>query len=1096
MKSFLKHIIGTLALILFTLTSYSQSRIKNIGSIPFINYYSTDDYNAARQNWDVVQDNRGIMYFANTNGSVLEFDGQNWNRIKVSDIAIRSLCVDSKNNIFVGGNNIFGVLVPDANGKLIFKSLNYLIPEKHKDFREVWDIFITKDSTIFFQTEDEIFLYNYDTIKTLSIDDYFSEGLFNISFKLNNEIYVYTKWKGLYKLFNNDLKFINQSTIIDSSFVRAILPYKNNENIIFTWMDGAFKFASDNSITHIDTPIDSIILHNSYRVIDIKNKYFGFLLGSGGLLITDKDFNIIQFLRSPDDLKNDKFYKTVTDNQNNLWLCSNNGIVSMYLFSPFSKFGKTYGFDNEATCLTSLYDNNNLIIGTNSNLFYKSWPNFENKLNIEKFKRIPNDAGYFKIQEIKKIQNDILIASEGGFFKLSNFKINHILRSRAVRVYKQTIDDPNTIIGISAALFIFKKDSSNNWYLAKDIQNYNGNFLEQDEFGNFWTSNMVDGITKITFNSDYLSIKKTEKYLNSDNSLNGLPNGSNIKIFKLFNKVVFTTSKGIYTYNNNTDSFVPYDEINNLLGDEKNISLIYEDSKRNIWIKKQIITQGKTNWELSLFLNTDSGYTVISRPFLALKNKIFSFYQISDNQYIIGGTSGFTHYDATMKFDSVQAFPVFIRSVKITNIDSTIFDGSFITTDSIISFKQLDNNIITLPNKYGNLRFTFAGAFYKNPSKIEYTYYLEGNDEKWSDWTTENYKDYSNLKANEYTFYVKARNLYNSESSIASYKFIIKPPFYLTLGAFIFYFVVGAFLIWFIVYLYTRRLRKQKEYLEFQVQQRTKEIAQQTVEIQAQRDQLANKNEEIEKINKDLTDSIEYAKRIQTAMLPLSETIDNHLEDYFILFKPRDIVSGDFYWFSEKNGKIFITAVDCTGHGVPGAFMSMIGAEILTTIINNREVDDAAEILDLLNKNVRIALKQDTTENQDGMDMALCVIDKKTKTLEFSGAKNPLLYIHDGEMTKIRGNKQSIGGYQFDSFKKEVITYQSPTYFYIFSDGYPDQFGGEENSKFMIKRFKDILMDIHEKPMKEQKIILDKKINEWMIGTRQTDDILVIGFKL
>ncbi|MBN2663092.1 MAG: SpoIIE family protein phosphatase [Bacteroidales bacterium] len=1093
-----------LFLLLISITTSVFSQIKNLGTTPLINYYSPDQYNAARQNWAVVQDKRGIMYFGNNDGSVLEFDGNNWNRLEISELGIRSLCVDNNNLIFVGGNNLFGYFSPDERGNLKFNSLNHLFPKGYENFREVWDIFLTKDSTIFFHTFDEIFIYDYDTIKVYPIEDYYADGLFNISFKLNEEIYIFTKWKGLYRLTNNDLKFIPESEAVDSSMVRAVLPYKSNKKIIFTWFDGAFEFNEDDKITHIVTPIDTIIKNNSYRVFDIKNKYFGFLLYSGGLLITDKDFNIIQFLKSPNDLKNDIFYKSFIDNQDNLWLCSNNGINSIYLFSPFSKYDKNYGFDNESTCLTPLLYNENLLIGTNSGIYTKPIKTFENKINITQF-NIIEDAGFYKTQQISNIQGDILVATEGGLFKLIDQKIEQILKSRTVRVFEVANDDPNTIIGISAAIFIFKKQEILNpttntkeykWVFFKDIQGFEGSFMKQDKDGFFWISDLVNGVVKIEFNDDYSDIKQSTKFFASDSSLNGLPRGKDIKLFKVFDDVVFATTDGLYSYNKLNNNFEPYNKINQYLGNHKSISLIYEDNKHNIWLKKEIATNDKSNWELTLLKNTDTGYVVIEKPFLYLRNKIFSFYQISDNEYIIGNSTGFTHYDANMEFDTETNFPVFIRSVKINTIDSLIFGGSFLTSDSLIGTVQLQQNIPIIPHKYGNLRFTFAGAYFQITDKMEYMYFLEGNDEKWSDWTQENYKDFSNLKPGEYTFYVKAKNFYGTESSTASYKFVIKPPIYQTLLAYIIYLIVAAFLVWLIVYWYTRRLRKQKEYLEFQVQQRTKEIAQQNIEIQAQRDELENKNEKIQKINKDLTDSIEYAKRIQTAMLPLAQNINLHLPENFILFKPRDIVSGDFYWFTQKNDKIFIAAVDCTGHGVPGAFMSMIGAEILTTIVNNKEVVDAANILELLNEYVRTALKQDTTENQDGMDMALCVIDKQNKTLEFSGAKNPLFHLYNNELFKIRGNKQSIGGYQFDTFKKHVIKYESPSWFYIFSDGYADQFGGPENTKFMIKQFREILLENFEKPLNQQKEILDKRVTDWMEGTRQTDDILVIGFKL
>ncbi|WP_051296283.1 AAA family ATPase [Eisenibacter elegans] len=263
--------------------------------------------------------------------------------------------------------------------------------------------------------------------------------------------------------------------------------------------------------------------------------------------------------------------------------------------------------------------------------------------------------------------------------------------------------------------------------------------------------------------------------------------------------------------------------------------------------------------------------------------------------------------------------------------------------------------------------------------------------------------------------------------------------------------------------------------------------------------------EEIEKKNHDITGSINYARRIQQAMLPRMERINTALPESFILFMPRDIVSGDFYWFAKQQGKTIIAAVDCTGHGVPGAFMSLIGSDRLHNIVSSQGIVAPARILDELHLGINQALKQDKTENRDGMDLALCVLDPDTHTLQFAGAKNPLIYIQNGELIEVAGDKMPIGGRQWGKNEKErrfgqheiPLRADTDTYCYLFSDGYPDQFGGEKNMKFMKKHFKSLLLDIHQRPFEEQRIILRDTIRQWMGDEhKQLDDILVIGFKV
>ena len=308
-----------------------------------------------------------------------------------------------------------------------------------------------------------------------------------------------------------------------------------------------------------------------------------------------------------------------------------------------------------------------------------------------------------------------------------------------------------------------------------------------------------------------------------------------------------------------------------------------------------------------------------------------------------------------------------------------------------------------------------------------------------------------------------------------------------SLGFFLFGIIALVVLIGIILYVLYRSKQKTNKIISH----KNKLLNEQNI-------QIGNQKKEIEHKNKNLTDSIVYAKRIQDAMLNDVKLLNEILDDAFILFKPKDIVSGDFYWFGQKDNKFIFSAIDCTGHGVPGAFMSMLGNSFLNQIVFNLGITSPDIILEKLSSEVQSALKQAETNNQDGMDMALCTIDLKTKIVEFAGAKNPLVYIQNGVAERIKGDRLPIGiSYGKEtSFKKHQIKLKGPSCFYMFSDGYGDQFGGPDNSKFMIKQLQNLLVDIHKKPMKTQREILDTTICEWMKDEDQIDDILVVGFKL
>lgn len=281
-------------------------------------------------------------------------------------------------------------------------------------------------------------------------------------------------------------------------------------------------------------------------------------------------------------------------------------------------------------------------------------------------------------------------------------------------------------------------------------------------------------------------------------------------------------------------------------------------------------------------------------------------------------------------------------------------------------------------------------------------------------------------------------------------------------------------------------LAETERILEDKVEQRTREI-----EKQKQR---------VEELYLDVTDSIKYAKRLQESILPPDSKIISLLKDCFVLFKPKDIVSGDFYWVEETNDKVLFAAVDCTGHGVPGAFMSLIGSNGLNHAVKDHGKHTPADILDDLNETSSETFNKDSTHKvvSDGMDIALCSLSKDRKELEFSGANNPLYIVRDKKIIKYKADKFAIGSFsnREKKYSNTKIKVQKGDLIYVFSDGYADQFGGEKGKKFLYSNFRSLLIEISEKPIHEQKQLLDNRIEEWKGHFEQVDDILIFGVRI
>ncbi|RLD84904.1 MAG: hypothetical protein DRJ07_04245, partial [Bacteroidetes bacterium] len=398
----------------------------------------------------------------------------------------------------------------------------------------------------------------------------------------------------------------------------------------------------------------------------------------------------------------------------------------------------------------------------------------------------------------------------------------------------------------------------------------------------------------------------------------------------------------------------------------------------------------------------------------------------------------------------------------------------------------------------------------------------KGYDKNWSPVTNKTTASFGNISGGYYTFMLKAQSPDGVWSKLVSYSFEVLPPWYLSWPAYLFYSLLFIAGIIGVDRFQRRRLilkerqrlikreleqarkiEKANALLEIQkevVEEKNTELNAQNEEINAQNEKLTVQRDQLSEQNNSINESILYAKRIQTAVLPRQVYIDEILPENFILFKPRDEVSGDFYWVKQISGFIVIAAADCTGHGVPGAILSMLGMSFLSEIAQKRKITEANKVLNELRKKIKQALRQTGKKGEadDGMDIALCVLDTKTNMLQYSGANNPLYLIQNGEFKEIKADRMPIGYYPNEkpTFTNHEIQLKDGDVFFLFSDGYMDQFGGEKGFKYKSSNFQQFLFEHHSRPMILQKELLEQELKNWMKGHEQTDDILVMGVRV
>ena len=444
--------------------------------------------------------------------------------------------------------------------------------------------------------------------------------------------------------------------------------------------------------------------------------------------------------------------------------------------------------------------------------------------------------------------------------------------------------------------------------------------------------------------------------------------------------------------------------------------------------------------------------------------------------------------------------------------DSTLTLGNGVSVsdfefEGITKWYSLPENLsLAYNNNY--LTFNFISITQKQSKKVKYQYKLEGIDENWSAITNRTEAPYGNLPQGKYSFKVKAMNSEGYWSDEFNYTFTIRPPWWKTWWAYSIYGLLIITTVILIVWWNGRRLRVRAIELTEEVRIATVVIREEKAKIEFANVEISKQKEIVEEKHKEITDSINYALRIQQAFLPDKKEIYLSLPQSFILFKPKDIVSGDYYFFHNApspsgragEGPIFIAVVDCTGHGVPGAFMSMVGSERLTDAV--QQSNNTSEILSLLNKGVKTSLKQSSKgeSTRDGMDIAICSVDTKNRIVKYAGANRPMWIIGNGqtEVEEIKGTKVAIGGLTNDDqhFDTHEIKLQQGDTFYICTDGYADQFSGHDGKKLMTRKLKEILVSIQNKTMQEQEQYLDNFVEGWKGRNEQVDDILVIGIRV
>jgi signal transduction histidine kinase/ligand-binding sensor domain-containing protein len=810
------------------LTSFlSFAQIKNKG-VPSITQYSPADYKGDTQNWAILQDINGLVYFGNNSG-LLEFDGVRWKLTHTPNKSlVRSLAMDSEGKIYVGAQNEFGYLVVNQKGEKEYKSLVELIPDEIKNFEGVPNIFCMEQGVLFHTLKGIYILDKQNKIQHIR-----PQKSFQIGYWVNGQFYTNEEGVGLVELETEEgnfhLKEVSSGEYFAQKRLEVVLPI-SPDSVLLKAENESFKLLINEKIlTDWKTPFDDFYQKNkvySSTYWDSPDGQRYFFLGTleSGLIIFDKQGKMIQHLHKGNGLRSNTIWAIETDNLGNLWLGLDDGVAYIALQSPFTSFVLN------GLVLTSRVFEGSLYVGTTQGIFYKKWNGYENPLDAQnQFQFIEGTEE--QAWHLQEINGSLICAHIKGIFEVKGNKAKPIVEGYFWKI-APVWQHPHTLIAGSYhdGLMVIEQKKGV-WKLKNRLPfTESARYLETDAQGNVWISHPFKGIYKLRLNEELDSIISNKYYTTKE----GLPSNNYNFVYSVGDNVMFSTEKGMYRYDDKKDMFVMDNQLNKLMQTDELVRRFSVSNENQIWYS--------TKKHIGAFIyNQNQEYQTWQTPFTTFGNQVvYHLSPLDDENVLIGLPHGLIHFNPAMGknyfLGAASTFKALIRSVVSVSGEAVIKGGS-------------DENFYTsnpLPYEFNHLKFNFASNWQESPAQNLYSCYLDGYDKTYSDWGNFSEKEYTNLPEGDYVFRVRSQNIHGNVSQEASFKFSIEPPFYRTWIAYCLYGIGSLLLVWGIVAVNSQRIKAEKEKLEELVQTRTTELTERNKQIERQNQLLAQQKEEIQ----------------------------------------------------------------------------------------------------------------------------------------------------------------------------------------------------------------------------------------------------------
>lgn len=1069
-----------------------MAQLAQLGNFSIHNY-NIEDFNSPVQFYSTVRFKDGSMLFGNQ-AEIINFNGIEWSSVKIDTSNLPSsiptenvfsycLLESSDNRYFGTREFMFGEFVFNDNGFPVFLPIH-----ADQQLTSLWSICEESTKELLYHSDKALFSFSLlsNEYKELKIPIEYTGGeistiinsdfgaLITLTFENDTEKQAaYGKDIFLVKTPGSmQLDPILKPSSFEGGSIKSTFKLDGTTYLVVE-NNGIYPLKKENTEYYIDStgahfenmpnnPIKAIV-HNDLVYIATERN---------GVLVYNKNGNLITSYSDKNGLQDNNIHDVIFDNAGDLWICLDNGISVIELSSPSSYWSQPHGVIGGIESIEIINDDILLLSRTKGilNSFHQN-----NKIYFAPKTDMGEAAYDLELAEtddgIKK-----LVVGYSGIFEIT--------------------DDLSATRRVLEGIYA--------WRLYNSSQEKNTVYVGGEEF--FGKMSFVNGVwyfeEKAEYGQDIRSMVQLDDYIYFGVEEQGIFKWKEGQAPVLLNSEELTPSFSYFLAIFDNQLFVGTDNGLFVLKEDKLIPTKVKDNalNRGTFSFHRLYTS-KTGDKLWSFIFSESdniqrsilGYFAIDEfgdlkwnevidPIIS--KGIVNDIRETDNIVLFGSNKGLIAFD----YDKYRL----TQNPWDININEVIINDS-------ISYGNSAFGNFSIHFDYGqNIRFKFSPQTFTKSVDIEYRTRIIGYSNDWSSYEKIAFKDFEKLPHGTFTIEVQAKNAYGKESEITRMQFVVAPPWYFTKYAYAGYGMMALIIIFLSAKLAAYRVQQKNKLLEQLITERTEEIAEQNVLLEQQKSEIESKNE-------DILDSIKYAKRIQDTILPTDEKLNELVGEHFVFFQPKDIVSGDFYWLRKIDETVILTAIDCTGHGVPGALVSFVGNNALLRVVNEFQLKQPAKILDKLRELVIKSFQhQSNLKVRDGMDMALVALHKDQNKLEYAGANNSLYLIRNGELTEIKADKQPIGYFDKASpFTNHEITIQKGDCIYLFSDGFVDQFGGKDDAaremggkKYKSRNFKNLLLRIHQEPMDKQKEILHEAFFSWKGELEQVDDVCVIGVRL